>query len=183
MTLVLRTRRLVLRDWTDDDLEPFAEMNADPAVMEHFPALLTRAESDAVAERLRALSAERGFGFWAVAIPGEVSFAGFIGLSVPSFVPPFRCSSPCIEIGWRLAKRAWGKGYATEGARAVLAHGFEKLGLDEIVSFTAVANTRSRRVMEKIAMTRIPEEDFDHPRVPEGHPLRRHVLYRVRPTR
>jgi RimJ/RimL family protein N-acetyltransferase len=175
---VLQTQRLLLREWRDEDLEPFARMNADPAVMEHFPTTLSRSESDAVAERIRGEFVERGFGWWALEIPGETAFAGFVGLSVPSFELPFPCTSPCVEIGWRLATSAWGKGYATEAARAVLTHGFDVLALEEVVSFTVVANARSRRVMERIGMTRREEEDFEHPRLPEGHPLRRHVLYR-----
>lgn len=176
---LLRTERLVLRAWCDDDLEPFARMNADPAVMEHFPSTYSRADSDAQAERIQRHFAERGFGYWALEVPGEMRFAGFVGLAVPNFEPPFATTTPCVEIGWRLATAAWGKGYATEAAREALAYGFERLELEEVVSFTAVENTRSWRVMEKIGMTRSPDEDFDHPRVPEGHRVRRHVLYRV----
>lgn len=171
------TSRLVLRPWREDDLAPFAAMNADPRVMEHFPAVYTRDESDAAAGRAAAHFAEHGFGPWAVEVPGVAAFAGFIGLIVPSFSAHF---TPCVEIGWRLAADCWGRGYATEGARAALQFGFDELRLDEIVSMTVPANQRSWRVMEKIGMTRDAAGDFDHPRVPEGHVLRRHVLYRIK---
>ncbi|WP_307801619.1 GNAT family N-acetyltransferase [Microbispora triticiradicis] len=171
----IRTDRLVLRRWREDDKEPFAALNADPVVMEHFPATLTREESDALVERAEAAIEERGFGWWAVEVDGE--FIGFTGLSVPAFTAHF---TPCVEIGWRLARSAWGHGYATEAARASLEYGFGTLGLTEVVSFTAVPNLRSQAVMRRLGMTRDPGEDFDHPVLPEGHPLRRHVLYRAR---
>jgi len=152
-------------------------MSADPVVMEHFPSTLTRAESDAAAARIRAEMAERGFGLWAVEAPGVAPFVGFTGLAVPRFEAHF---TPCVEVGWRVAREYWGRGFASEAARATLAHGFESLGLDQIVSFTAVGNARSRRVMEKIGMTRDPADDFEHPSLAPGHPLRRHVLYRIR---
>jgi RimJ/RimL family protein N-acetyltransferase len=151
-------------------------MNADPRVMEHFPATLSADETDARIARIEAHFAEQDFGLWAVEIPGVTPFAGFVGLAVPSFEAAF---TPCVEIGWRLAVDYWGRGYATEGARAALSFGFDSLGLDEIVSFTVPANTRSRRVMERLGMTHDPAEDFDHPLVPEGSPFRRHVLYRI----
>ncbi len=173
----IQTSRLVLRRWRAADREPFAALNADPAVMEHFPALLLRAESDALAGRIEAHFAERGFGLWAVEIPGVAPFAGFVGLSIPSFDAHF---TPCVEVGWRLARTYWGKGYATEGARAALRFGFEQSRLGEIVSFTVPANLPSRRVMERVGMSHSPADDFDHPGLPEGHPLRRHVLYRLR---
>jgi len=171
----LRTQRLLLRPWREADLEPFARLNADPEVMRHFPARLDRSQSDALARRINADFAEHGFGLWALEVPGAWRFAGFVGLAVPHFEAPF---TPCVEIGWRLARETWGHGYAPEAARAVLAHAFEKLGLEEIVSFTTLANTPSRRVMEKIGMHRDPAEDFDHPQLASGDPLRRHVLYR-----
>ncbi|GAB4364068.1 MAG: hypothetical protein Kow00114_20530 [Kiloniellaceae bacterium] len=145
--------------------------------MEHFPAPLSRAESDAVAARVRAFMAEHGFGWWAVEVPGEAPFIGFVGLWRPAFDEPF---TPCVEVGLRLAREFWGRGYATEGARAALSFGFEDLGLAEIVSFTAASNLRSQAVMRRLGMTRDPADDFDHPSLPEGHPLRRHVLYRAR---
>ena len=172
----LTTERLRLRRWRPEDLEPFAAINADPLVAEHFPSLLSRHESDALAARIEAHFAEHGFAQWAVEIPGEAPFAGFIGLSVPRFEAHF---TPCVEIGWRLAASCWGRGYATEGAHAALAFGFEALGLEEIVSFTVPANVRSRRVMEKLGMRRDPADDFEHPLLPPGHRLRQHVLYRL----
>jgi ribosomal-protein-alanine N-acetyltransferase len=175
-TPVLETPRLRLREWRDGDLESFAAMNADPEVMRHFPSALTREQSDALVERIRSTFAERGFGWWAAEIRESQAFAGFVGLAVPTFPAPFM---PCIEIGWRLAREHWGQGYAPEGARAALAHGFGPAGLEEIVSFTAQGNAASRRVMEKLGMARNPDEDFDHPSVEKGSPLRRHVLYRI----
>jgi RimJ/RimL family protein N-acetyltransferase len=151
-------------------------MNADPRVMEFFPKLLDRAESDALAARIRDAFARRGFGLWAVEVPGVADFIGFVGLTVPHFEAHF---TPCVEIGWRLARDHWGHGYASEAARAALDFGFWHLGLHEIVSFTTEANQRSRAVMERIGMIRSPADDFDYPALPEGHPLRRHVLYRV----
>jgi RimJ/RimL family protein N-acetyltransferase len=171
----LKTERLWLRRWTEADRAPFASLNSDPRVMEFFPGTLTRQESDARADRIEAHFQEHGFGLWAVAIPGITLFAGFVGLSIPRFEAPF---TPCIEIGWRLAAEHWNRGYATEGARAALAFAFDALQVEEVVSFTVPANRRSRRVMEKIGMVHSPCDDFDHPLLPEGHPLRRHVLYR-----
>ena len=172
----LRTERLLLRGWRPEDREPFAALNADEEVRRHFPSTLDRATSDAEADRHAAALEERGWGLWAVEVVGGDAFIGFIGLApAPALAP----CAPAVEIGWRLARRAWGRGYAPEGATAVLAHAFEVLGLEEVVSFTAVANAPSRRVMEKIGMTRDPSDDFDHLAVPVGSPLRRHVLYRL----
>ena len=176
----LRTSRLVLRDWRDEDLPVFAALNADPKVMEFFPRLLDREESDALAARIRGGLAERGFGLWAVEVRGSALFIGFVGLSTPSFEAHF---TPCVEIGWRLARVHWGLGYATEASRAALEFGFRNLGLKEIVSFTVPANRRSRSVMERLGMTHSAEDDFQHPLVPQGHPLRRHVLYRRRESK
>lgn len=170
----LRTDRLLLRRWRPADRPAFASLNADPRVMEHFPSVLTREDSDALADLIERHFERHGYGLWAVEIPGVAPFAGFIGLSIPAFTAPF---TPCVEIGWRLAAGHWGRGYATEGARAVLAHAFGPLGLDEVVSFTVPDNVSSRRVMEKIGMTRDPADDFDHPSVPAAS--RRHVLYRI----
>ncbi len=172
----LRTERLLLRAWRDADLLPFAELNADPVVMEHFPAVLSREESDAMVARIRAHFQQHGFGLWAAEVPGIAEFIGFIGLLVPSFTAHF---TPCVEVGWRLARAHWGQGYASEGARAALHFGFAQCELPEIVSMTTPGNLRSRRVMEKLCMVRDPAEDFEHPRLKEGHPLRRHVLYRL----
>jgi RimJ/RimL family protein N-acetyltransferase len=154
-------------------------MNADPRVMEFFPAPLSREESDDLALRIERLFDERGFGLWAVEIRNVTAFAGYVGLWVPSFTAHF---TPCVEIGWRLSADCWGRGYATEGAQATLAFGFETLGLGEIVAMTTTENYRSRRVMERLGMTHDPADDFEHPSLPGGHPLRRHVLYRKRPV-
>jgi RimJ/RimL family protein N-acetyltransferase len=155
---------------------PFARLNADPRVMEFFPAPLSRAQTQALVERIDAHFREHGFGLWAVEVPGVTSFAGFVGLSVPRFEAHF---TPCVETGWRLAAEYWGRGYATEAATEALTFGFQTLSLREIVSFTVPANVRSRRVMERIGMVHDPGGDFDHPALAEGHPLRRHVLYRI----
>ncbi|MCU0634779.1 MAG: GNAT family N-acetyltransferase [Gemmatimonadaceae bacterium] len=170
----IRTPRVRLRRWRDADRAAFAALNADARVMQHFPALLTAAESDALADRIERHFEVHGFGLWALEIPGRAAFAGFVGLSRPSFDAHF---TPCVEIGWRLAFEHWGAGYATEAARAVLAVAFEALRLAEVVSMTVPANIRSRRVMERIGMSRDPADDFDHPLV--TGPLRRHVLYRL----
>jgi RimJ/RimL family protein N-acetyltransferase len=172
----LRTERLLLRRWRPEDRPLFAELNADARVVEFLPRALAREESDAVADRIENHFALHGFGLWAVEIPDLTRFAGFIGLATPRFEAAF---TPCVEIGWRLAAEHWGRGYATEGARAALEFGFRELQLAEILSFTVPSNVRSRRVMEKIGMQHSPADDFDHPLLPIGHPLRRHVLYRM----
>jgi RimJ/RimL family protein N-acetyltransferase len=165
---------LRLRRWRAEDVEPFVALNADPEVMEYFPSMLSREETAAAVGRVEKHFEDRGYGFWAVEAPGQAPFIGFIGLAVVSFEASF---APCVEIGWRLARPWWGKGLATEGARAALAYGFKRLNLSEIVSFTVPGNVRSRRVMEKLGMRY--SEDFEHPRIEAGHPLRRHVLYRL----
>ncbi len=178
----LTTDRLLLRNWRDSDREPFAALNADPAVMEHFPAPQTREQSDGLIDRSIPMIDERGWGLWALEVRDTGEFIGFTGLSVPSFEAPFMSvdsSMPTVEIGWRLAKSAWGNGYATEAARAALAHGFGPGGLDEIVSFTATPNVPSQRVMQRIGMVHDEPGDFDHPRIAGGHRLQRHVLYRI----
>lgn len=174
----LRTDRLLLRHWRPEDAEPFAALNADPEGMRWFPAPLSRPESDALAARCAAHLEEHGWGLWAVEADGR--FIGFTGLAVPRFRAHFTAPAVgAVEVGWRLARSAWGSGYATEGARAALRYGFDVLGLAEVVSFTASGNTRSRAVMERLGMHRDPADDFDHPDLPEGHPLRPHVLYRL----
>jgi RimJ/RimL family protein N-acetyltransferase len=170
------TPRLRLRRWRDSDFEPFAALNADPVVMRYFRSTLTRAESDAMVGGIEEGFARRGFGFWALEHLETGAFVGMTGLSVPGFDAPFM---PAVEIGWRLARAHWGRGYATEAAQVALTAAFDRLFLDEVVAFTVPTNTRSRRVMERIGMRRDLAGDFDHPRVPERHPLRRHVLYRV----
>ena len=171
----LTGQRVVLRPWQDRDGDAFAAMNSDPRVMEFFVAPLSRIESDQMLSRIRAVLEERGWGWWCVDIDGEC--AGFTGLSTPPYETHF---TPCVEVGWRFRPQFWGHGYATEAARLALDYGFNTLNLQEIVSFTAADNHRSRRVMERIGMQRDFAGDFDHPRVPEGHPLRPHVLYRTR---
>ncbi len=176
MITELSTPRLLLRAWREEDLEPFAAMNADPEVMRHFPSVESRETSDASAARIRAHFEANGFGFWAVEVKGGPPFVGFVGLIRTPFNAHF---TPCVEIGWRLARGVWGMGYATEAAQQSLRFGFEELGLQEIVSFTVPGNVRSRRVMERLGMRHSPDEEFEHPRLPPGHPLRRHVLYRL----
>lgn len=173
----LRTERLLLRRWRADDLAPFTAMNADREVMEHLPAPLSAAESAALAERIERGFEANGYGLWAVEVPGEADFVGFVGLAPVDRALPF---APSVEVGWRLARAFWGRGIATEAARAAVEYGLRERGLRELVSFTAVGNARSRRVMERLGMHRDPGEDFDHPLLPARSPLRRHVLYRLR---
>ncbi len=171
-----RTERLLLRQWRDEDLAPFAALNADPEVMAYFPSVPSGAESDASAARLRAFLDANGYGFWALEVPGVAPFVGFVGLQ--PVAPQLPCA-PAIEIGWRLAREHWGRGYASEAARATLAHGFDMLQLGEIVAMTAVGNLRSRRVMTAIGMLHDARGDFERPLIPAGHAVRPHVLYRV----
>jgi RimJ/RimL family protein N-acetyltransferase len=179
---LLTTQRLILRPWRETDRAAFARLNADPAVMEFMPRRLSRDESDAMAARVQAAIEQRGWGFWAVEMRGAevagpgASFIGFVGLSVPSFTSHFM---PCVEIGWRLAREHWGNGYASEAAAACLRFGFEKLTLQQIVAFTVPLNKRSISVMERAGMSRNPADDFEHPNIPPGDPLRPHVLYRI----
>ena len=176
----LCTPRLLLRHWREEDKPPFGEMGADPEVMRHFPARLSREQSDEMVDRVGADLEQRGWGLWAVEELATGRFLGFTGLNVPRFEASFL---PAIEIGWRLRRDAWGHGYASEAARGALAVAFEDLGLDELVSFTATTNTRSQAVMSRIGMTRDPAEDFDHPGIDERSALRPHVLYRLRNPR
>ncbi|MFT4190594.1 MAG: GNAT family N-acetyltransferase [Comamonas sp.] len=170
----METERLCLRQWKASDRESFAMLNADPRVMEFFPSRLTRAESDAMADRCQSLINERGWGFWAVESKASQEFIGFVGLHTPAAELPF---SPCVEVAWRLGFPHWGKGLASEAARAALRVGFQCLGLREIVSFTAIQNVRSRGVMERLGMREAGT--FEHPRVPKHSGLRQHVLYRL----
>jgi len=167
--------QITLRQWTDSDLDPYAAMNRDPEVMRYFPGLRSLKESAESLERQRALIEKRGWGLWVVDVDGE--FAGFTGLAVPSFDAPFM---PCVEIGWRLSRAYWGRGIAYRAACEAVAYGFNKLGLSEIVSFTAVANERSRRLMERLGFIHQPSDDFEHPAIAIGHELRTHVFYRRR---
>ena len=174
----LRTARLVLRQWTAQDRAPFAALNADLEVMRWFPAPLSRRESDALADRIEADLERDGWGLWALEQRSTGRFIGFTGLARPSFEAHF---TPTVEIGWRLARSAWGSGFATEAARAVTAFAFDDLQLDGLVAFTAEGNAPSRAVMHRLGMSHDPAEDFDHPALPPPHPLRRHVLYRADP--
>lgn len=176
MERTLTTDRLVLRRWREADRLPFQRLNADPNVMEFMPGPLEPAASDELMLRIERHFDRHGFGLWAAELREDDSFAGFIGLSVPGFAAAFMTA---VEIGWRLRADCWGRGLATEGARAVVAHAFTAIGLPILVSFTVPVNLRSRRVMEKIGMRNDPRGDFDHPLLPPGHPLRRHVLYRL----
>jgi RimJ/RimL family protein N-acetyltransferase len=172
---MIQTERLILRPWRDADREPFARITADPRVMEFFPAVLTREESDALVDRCDAHYRQYGFTYFAAELCATSELVGFIGIArtpIPHLVP-------LVEIGWRLAFENWNRGLATEGARAALRYGFEQLHLPEIVAFTATDNVRSRRVMEKLGMVHDPAGDFDHPKIPAGNPLQRHVLYRI----
>jgi ribosomal-protein-alanine N-acetyltransferase len=171
------TRRLRLRRWREEDLDMFARMNADRRVMEFFPKTLTRPESDALATRIGATLVQNVFGLWAVEVPGEAHFVGFVGLAEPTFEAHF---TPCVEIGWRLAHPHWGKGYAFEAAQRVIEYAFQDLRLSELVSFTAVSNLRSQALMKRLGFTSEQSDDFYHPSLPEGHPLERHILYRLK---
>jgi len=174
---VLQGTRVLLRPWTDADLAPFAAMNADAEVMQHFPATLCRAESDQLASRVRAHFEQYGFGVWVLEIPGELSFAGCVGLQQVSFDAHF---TPAVEIAWRLVRSAWGKHYATEAAERALRYAFEVKQFPEVVSFTVPANLRSQAVMQRLRMHNKAEDNFAHPKLPAGHALSAHVLYRLR---
>ncbi len=171
----LTTERLLLRPWRESDLEPFAALNADPEVMRFFPRSLDREQSDAMARRLADRVADQGWGLWAAEVPGVAPFIGFIGLQPVPFEAHF---TPAVEVGWRLDRAHWGRGYAPEGGRAALDHAFGTLDLDEVVSMTIPANTPSQRVMQKLGLTRDPADDFDHPKLPDWE-HHRHVLYRI----
>ncbi|MEM1346527.1 MAG: GNAT family N-acetyltransferase [Pseudomonadota bacterium] len=177
MIPLLATPRLTLRAWREADLAPLAALHADPEVMQYLGAPMTRMASDVLVGRfLQKWEEEPRFGWWALEESRTHTLIGFAGLARPDFTTP---PAPCVEIGWRLARTAWGRGYASEAARACLEHGFRTVGLDEILSFTVPGNTRSRAVMARIGMTHDPQGDFEHPLLPEGSPLRRHVLYRL----
>lgn len=173
----LKTARLILRRWQKADLEPFSQLNKDERVMEFFPKTLSENETRTFIATVEMHFEREGCGLWVVELPETGEFAGFVGLSKPRFQAHF---TPCIEVGWRLSPKHWGKGFAPEAAREAVRDGFERLGLDEIVSFTARQNKKSIRVMEKIGMTTNIEDDFEHPSLPEGHHLRWHVLYRLK---
>jgi RimJ/RimL family protein N-acetyltransferase len=178
-TPLIITERLILRPWKNEDFIPYAETNADPRVREFFPSVLTREQSDAEIRRFQATYHRDGFCMFAAELTGTGQFAGFIGLQTMNFVVP-SVAQPAVEIGWRLSHIHWGKGLATEGALGAIRYAFGTLGLREVLAITVPANLRSRRVMEKIGMKHHPQLDFDHPRLPEGHPLRAHVLYALK---
>jgi RimJ/RimL family protein N-acetyltransferase len=171
---VIETARLILRAWRPDDLDPWAALNADAEVMRYFPAVQTRAESEAMMGRAQAHIDEHGFGAWALERKDDGVFLGFTGLSR---LKPDNPLHPRVEIGWRLARHAWGQGYASEAATAALKDGFERVGLDSIVAFTATTNLPSQAVMTRIGMVRREDLDFDHPALPKGHPLERHLVW------
>ncbi|MCF6474645.1 GNAT family N-acetyltransferase [Nonomuraea sp. MG754425] len=173
----METERLIMRRWREADREPFAAMNADPEVMEHFPAPLTREESDALVVRIEDQFDRRGYSLWALEVRESGEFIGFTGLVLQTFDAPFL---PAVEIGWRLARSAWGHGYAIEAARRAAQYAFEEAGLGDIISMTAESNLRSQSVMRRLGMTRDPAEDFAHPRLAADNPLSRHVLYRLK---
>jgi RimJ/RimL family protein N-acetyltransferase len=175
--MTLSSSRICLRQWRDEDREVFARMNSDAKVMQFFRRPLSRTQSDAMVDGIQKHFREYGFGLWAIEVPRVAPFIGFAGLAVPSFTAHF---TPCVEIGWRLAFAHWGRGYATEAARLALGFGFETVALREVVSYTSVTNHRSRAVMERLGMRRDAADDFDYPTLPEGHPLRPHLLYRLR---
>lgn len=172
----LTTPRLRLRTWRDSDLPAFAALNADPKVMQHFPACLGREESDALAARIRRHFQDHGFGQWIVERLDDAAFVGVVGLQNVNFVAPF---TPAVEIGWRFTRAHWGQGLACEAAQATLAFAFERLALAEVLAFTVPANQRSWALMQRLGMQRDLEGDFEHPLLPEGHPLRPHLLYRL----
>lgn len=172
----LHTERLLLRRWTKADREPFAAINADPDVMRCLLGPLSREDSDAMIDRIEGHFDRNGFGFWAVELPSGPGLIGMVGLAVVGFEANF---TPAVEIGWRLASDQWGRGYATEAAAVAMRFGFENLGLSEVVAFTLPGNLASRAVMERLGMTHDPADDFEHPKLPQGHPFRRHVLYRA----
>ena len=177
---MIRTERLLMRRWRDQDREPFAALNADPAVMEHMQGPMSRERSDAFVDRIESSWEQRGWGQFAIELPGVAPFIGYVGLWPADFVS----GEPMVEVGWRLAREHWGNGYVTEAAREALRFGFEDVGLEEIVSFTVPQNERSWRVMERIGLRRDPAGDFDHPNVDaEAYPqLVRHVFYRLART-
>ena len=173
---MIETKRLILRQWLETDAAAFAQLNADPQVMEFFPATLTQAESNAHLHRLTTAITERGWGLWAVEVKEAREFIGFTGLNIPFFPELPFC--PCTEVGWRLAPKFWGKGYATEAAQASLKFAFDDLGLDEVVAFTPILNVRSAAVMQRLGMVDT-RNNFLHPAIPAGNKLQEHLLYRI----
>ncbi|MCB9586206.1 MAG: GNAT family N-acetyltransferase [Polyangiaceae bacterium] len=174
--MILRTERLVMRPFVEADAEAFAKINADPQVMEHYPAPLSRGESDALLDRINTSFRENGFGVWALELGSSSALLGYTGLAIPTWENHL---TPCVEVGWRLGREHWGNGYASEAARAALEVAFTDLGLSEVLSFTSLPNHRSARVMQRIGMRRDEASDFAHPNLPADHPLSRHIVYRI----
>jgi RimJ/RimL family protein N-acetyltransferase len=174
--LELRTSRVLMRPWRPQDLEPFAALNADPEVMEHFPGTLSQTESAGLMARIESAFGDGGYGLWALELPGEEPFIGFLGLITVGEDFEF---APAVELGWRMARPWWGRGIATEAGKEVVRYAFDELGLDELVAYTAMQNERSRRVMVRLGMTHNPAEDFAHPAIPPASRVSRHVLYRL----
>ncbi len=172
----LETERLILRQWKSQDLVPFAKLNSDHLVMEYFPSVLNRQESDAMADKCKSLISDRGWGFWALELKSDRTFIGFVGIHIPKDTLPF---SPCVEIGWRLQKHSWGQGYATESANKALEFCFKNLNLKEVVSFTPASNYRSRSLMERLGLSNT-NENFIHPDIPKNHSLSECVLYKIK---
>ena len=171
----LETNRLKLRQWRESDFQPFAIMNADPDVMKYYPNPLSTSESDAMANKIKRLISERSWGFWAVETISKGEFIGFVGLHIPTYELPV---APCVEVGWRLDKKYWGRGYATEAANEALRFAFQNLELNKVYSFASVSNKKSWKVMERLGMVNTGN-NFEHPVIPEGHVLREHVLYSI----
>jgi RimJ/RimL family protein N-acetyltransferase len=176
---VIQTARLRLRPWREEDKPPFRALNADPRVMAFFPYTLSASQSDALADRCQSFIVQRGWGFWALECSATQEFIGFVGLHAQPDALPF---SPCVEIGWRMAHDCWGRGYASEAATAALGFGFDRLGLEEIVAFTAIGNLRSRAVRARIGMREDSATGFGNPSLQANHPLHRHCLYRISAT-
>ena len=175
----LETERLILRRWKEADIEPFFKITSDPEVRRYYPNVLTINETKSLVTRIESHFVKESFGLWALELKSTGEFIGYTGLSKPTFEAHFM---PCVEIGWQIARRYWGQGYAPEAANKALEDGFVRIGLDEIVSFTTVSNDKSIRVMEKLGMHRNPKDDYLHPFLPEGHPLKPHVLFRLKKT-
>lgn len=179
LTMQLETERLILRRWQDSDLAPFAAITSDREVRRYYPNVLTKEETISLIERIESNFQKEGFGLWALELKSSGEFIGYTGLHRPTIKAHFM---PCIEIGWQISAKHWGQGYAPEAASKTLEDGFDRIGLEEIVSFTSVANSKSIRVMEKLGMHRNPKDDYLHPFLPEGHPLKPHVLFRLKKT-
>ena len=172
----IKTKRLLLRQWNKADLADFALLNSDPEVMEYLPKILNREESDNLADRIISLLSDNGWGFWAVETISNNSFIGFVGLHEPKYELPVK---PCVEIGWRLSRKYWGNGYATEAGNAALEFAFKTLNLNNVYSFTSVANLKSESVMKRLKLEN-QNKNFNHPSIPDDCQYREHVLYKIK---